>query len=80
MGRHLALVKPKAVLLAGEQSCKILLGIGRSEARGGLRALNHDGGTVPVMVTPHPRSLRQHPAAKAEAWAAMRTLVGVLAQ
>lgn len=78
MRHHIALVRPRAVMLMGEESCRALLGLNRAEARGRLRPLNHAGGIVPAMVTPHPRTLRQHPAAKADAWREMRRLIGEL--
>lgn len=76
MRRHIALARPKAVMLLGDETCRALLGIERGQARGGLRQLNHDGGTVPAIAIVHPRFLRQHPAAKADAWADMRRLIG----
>jgi DNA polymerase len=79
MRHHIALARPRAVMLMGEETCRALLGQSRVEARGDLRALNHDGGTVPAVIIPHPRSLRLHPAAKADAWREMRRLTGVLA-
>ncbi|HEY0271070.1 MAG TPA: uracil-DNA glycosylase family protein, partial [Sphingomonas sp.] len=78
MRHHVALVRPRVVLLMGEDTCRALLGLGRAEASGGLRPLNHDGGMIPAMAIPHPRTLRQHPAAKADAWRGMRRLTGEL--
>lgn len=79
MRRHVALVKPKAVLIFGDEAAKLLLGE-PCAARPALRTFNHDGGTVAAAATFHPRTLRRTPAAKAAAWAALRPLIGVLAQ
>ncbi len=80
MRHHMTLARPRALMLMGEETCRVLLGMSRAEARGDLRPLNHGGGMVPAMVIPHPRTLRQHPAAKADAWREMRRLIGVLAR
>ena len=79
MRHHISLVRPRALMLMGGAACRALSGLGRAEARGDLRPVNHDGGTVPAVIIPHPRALRQHPAAKADAWREMRRLAGVLA-
>ena len=79
MRRHVALVNPRAVLIFGDEAAKLLLGE-PCAARPALRTFNHDGGIVAAAATFHPRTLRRTPAAKAVAWAAMRPLIGVLAQ
>ena len=79
MRHHISLARPRALMLMGEETCRTLLGLGRAEVRGDLRSVNHDGGIVPAVIIPHPRTLRQHPAAKADAWREMRRLAGVLA-
>jgi uracil-DNA glycosylase len=79
MRRHIALVRPRAVILFGDETCRALLGVERGQARGSLRSLNHDGGIVPAIATVHPRHMRKHPVCKAEAWADIRLLIGELA-
>jgi uracil-DNA glycosylase family 4 len=79
MRRHIALIRPRAVMLFGDETCRALLGMERGQARGGLRSLNHDGGTVPAIAIVHPRHMLKHPVCKAEAWADMRLLIGEFA-
>lgn len=76
MRAHLALARPHALLLLGDETCRALLG----DAGTGLRSLNHDGGTVAAIATIHPRQLVRRPPLKAEAWRAMRLLLGELAR
>jgi DNA polymerase len=80
MRRHLSLVAPKALMIFGDEPARWLIGPEALQNRGGLRHVNHDGGTVPAIATFHPRHLRRMPALKASAWADMRLLLGVLAQ
>jgi uracil-DNA glycosylase family 4 len=75
MRTHLAFVRPKALLVLGDEAGRAL-----GLERGVLQNLNHDGGTVAAIAIVHPRILRRTPACKAEAWAAMRQLIGVLAR
>ncbi len=75
MRAHLAFVRPKALLVLGDEAARAM-----GLERGVLRNLNHDGGTVAAIAIVHPRILRRTPACKAEAWAAMRQLIGVLAR
>lgn len=75
MRAHLALVRPTALLVLGDEAARAL-----GLERGVLQNLNHDGGTVAAIAIVHPRILRRTPACKAEAWAAMRKLIGVLAR
>jgi uracil-DNA glycosylase family 4 len=79
MRHHVALVRPRAIMLMGEETSRALLGMNRAEARGALRPVNHDGGTVSAIAVPHPRTLRQQPGLKADAWREMRRLIGVFA-
>ncbi|PXA85871.1 uracil-DNA glycosylase [Nostoc sp. 3335mG] len=79
MRRHVSLAAPKALILFGDEPARWLIGPDALQKRGGLREVNHDGGTVPAIATFHPRHLRRMPALKASAWADMRLLLGVLA-
>ena len=80
MRRHIALAAPRAVLLLGDGACAALLGEPVARARGGLRELNHDGGTVAAVATFHPRLLLESPARKAETWRDLRLLLEELAR
>jgi DNA polymerase len=80
MRRHVALARPKALILFGDEAACILLGPDALAKRGGLRFLNHDGGDIPAIAITHPRTLRRAPAAKAAAWRDMRLLIGELAR
>jgi DNA polymerase len=79
MRRHISLAAPKALILFGDEPAKWLIGPQALQTRGGLRSVNHDGGTVPAIATFHPRHLRRMPALKANAWSDMRLILGVLA-
>ncbi len=80
MRRHIARAAPRAVLLLGDGACAALLGEPVARARGGLRTLNHHGGTVAAVATFHPRLLLESPARKAEAWRDLRLLLEELAR
>jgi DNA polymerase len=80
MRRHIALAAPRALMIFGDEAACRLIGPEALQNRGGLRAVNHDGGTVPAIATFHPRHLRRMPALKAGAWADMRLLLGVFGQ
>ena len=75
MRHHIALVGPRRVLILGDTTSRALPTMSREGATGHLRTLNHDGGTVDAIATFHPRFLLGQPAAKAQAWAALRTLI-----
>jgi uracil-DNA glycosylase len=67
--RHqIGLVKPKSVILLGSSACNALLGEELMKARAELRNINHDGSTMAVLTTFHPRTLIARPAMKAQAW------------
>jgi DNA polymerase len=80
MRRHISLAAPQALMIFGDEPARWLIGPDALQNRGGLRAVNHDGGTVPAIATFHPRHLRRMPVLKASAWADMRLLLGVLGQ
>jgi len=79
MRHHIALKKPDALMLFGDEPARWLIGEDALVTRGGLRSVKHDGGTAAAIATFHPRHLRRMPALKAAAWADMRLLLGVLA-
>jgi uracil-DNA glycosylase len=80
MRRHISLAAPKALMIFGDEPARWLIGPDALQNRGGLRPVNHDGGTVTAIATFHPRHLRRMPALKASAWADMRLMLGVLGQ
>jgi DNA polymerase len=75
---HIALVRPRAVLMLGDATIRALTGTGLAQARGSIHHINLDGGTVPAIATFHPRFLLQQPARKADAWADLRMLMEIL--
>jgi uracil-DNA glycosylase len=70
--RHIALVRPKAVMLSGGTATSALLrrAEGIMRLRGRWFDLEADGleGTVPAIATYHPSFLLRSPARKGEAW------------
>lgn len=77
--RHqLALTKPKRVLALGNAASRALTGMDVADARGSLRIVNYDGGTIEVVASYHPRFLLERPAAKADAWKDLKMLIGGL--
>ncbi|HYF06715.1 MAG TPA: uracil-DNA glycosylase [Acetobacteraceae bacterium] len=69
--RHLALARPRHVVLLGGASAKALLGAreGITRLRGRWHGLDLAGlGTVPALATLHPAYLLRTPLAKREAW------------
>lgn len=84
---HVALVRPRALLLLGDAASRAVLTMDVREARGRLHELNHDAGqageqpagaSTSVSVSRHPRFLLDRPAYKAESWADLRLLKRVL--
>lgn len=62
--RHVALARPKRLLLFGETPCRALLGKGLADARGHIHSV--DG--VRTVATFEPRFLMRRPSYKALAW------------
>ena len=73
---HIALVRPKRILALGNAASRAVTGLDVADARASLRAINHDGGTVQVVASFHPRFLLERPAAKADAWKDLKMLIG----
>ncbi|MFN2259266.1 MAG: uracil-DNA glycosylase family protein [Parasphingopyxis sp.] len=73
--RHIALAAPKLLLLMGEATSRALCGSNLAEARGEIRNVNHDRGTVPAIATFHPRFLLRQPGLKAESWKDLQLLL-----
>lgn len=69
--RHIALVRPRHVVLLGGTSAKALLRVkeGITRLRGKWHSITVDGlGEVPALATLHPSYLLRTPAAKRDAW------------
>lgn len=72
---HVALARPRRLLLLGDRTGRALLPANDAGGAQGLRIFNHDGGTVPAVATFHPRLLLTQPAAKAECWRSLQCLI-----
>ncbi|ALR21077.1 uracil-DNA glycosylase family protein [Sphingobium baderi] len=75
MRAHVALAAPERLLLLGDRTARALLPPDASDSANSLRFFNHDGGTLPAIATFHPRLLLGQPAAKAECWRALQSLI-----
>ena len=74
--RHIALAKPRFILLAGGISTQALLKSpqGIMALRGRWSEISVDGHTVPALPTYHPAFLLRRPQEKAKAWADLLSL------
>ncbi len=72
---HVALVRPKRLLVLGDATARALFGAHLAEARGRLHFVNHDAGKVRAVATYHPRFLLEKPGCKAESWRDLRLLM-----
>jgi DNA polymerase len=72
---HVHLAAPRRLLLLGDRTARALLPTDGADRSAGLRPFSHDGGTVPAIATFHPRLLLSQPAAKAECWRALQSLI-----
>lgn len=72
---HVALVAPARLLLLGDRTSRAFQTADAESGGEGLRNINHEGSIVPVVATFHPRLLLAQPAAKAECWRAMQSLI-----
>ncbi len=73
MKTHIALARPERLLILGDRTIRALLP--PNVTGNSLQFFNHDGGTVPVVATFHPRLLLGQPAAKAECWHVLQSLI-----
>ena len=69
--RHVALARPKRLLLLGDAPARALTGKSLIEARGHIHKIEG----VRTVATFHPRFLLQHPAQKAQAWSDLLLLM-----
>lgn len=75
---HVALAKPRALLLMGEQPSRTFLNLGFVEARGRVHDVQLPGGAISAVATFHPRTLLQHPQQKRRAWEDLQLLMKLL--
>lgn len=71
MRTHVMLAAPKRLLLLGDRTIRALMPA--AEESSGI--FNHDGGNLPLFATFHPRLLLGQPAAKAECWRVLQSLI-----
>lgn len=77
--QHVRLSAPKTLLLMGDPAVKAMTGMNLAQARGKIHQIDLGEQTMPAIATFHPRFLLQQPACKADAWADLRRLHGLLA-
>jgi DNA polymerase len=75
MRTHVHLARPRRLLLLGDRTIRALLPTDGQASTNSLRNFNHDGGILPAVATFHPRLLLSQPAAKAECWRALQSLI-----
>lgn len=73
---HIGLAAPRMVLALGDAASRAATGLGLSDARGGIRTVNHLSASIAVVATHHPRFLLDRPAMKAGSWADLQLLQG----
>ena len=76
---HVALAKPRALLLMGDQPSRAFLGQGFVEARGRVHDVALPGGATTAVASFHPRTLLQHPEQKKRAWEDLQLLMKIFA-
>lgn len=72
---HVALVRPRALLLFGDAASRALLGQSVIQARGRWHDLDLPGGAVRTIATIRPAELEQQPALKKTAWGDLQMLM-----
>lgn len=73
--RHIALIQPKVIVLAGGTPLQALTGLsGIMKQRGQWQTITVDEMSIPVLPLYHPAFLLRQPALKAEAWQDLLTL------
>ena len=77
--QHVALVRPRVLLLLGDAAAAAILGMNLAEARGRIHEIEHRGASVAAIASFHPRYLLREQGAKAQAWQDLRLLLGRLA-
>ncbi|QJU59728.1 uracil-DNA glycosylase [Sphingomonas sp. AP4-R1] len=77
MRHHIALVRPKRLLLLGDAPTRALLGFGCVEARGRTHEIAGPTGAIPAVASFHPRLLIQTPDRKKAAWADLQLFMAL---
>ncbi|MGJ8537314.1 MAG: uracil-DNA glycosylase family protein [Parasphingopyxis sp.] len=72
---HVALAQPERLLVMGDAPSRVFCGASLNESRGSQHNFNHDGGTVSVTATFHPRFLLQQPRLKAQSWKDLQMMI-----
>lgn len=75
---HVALARPRALLLMGEAPSRAFLNLGFVEARGRVHDVQLAGGATRAVATFHPRTLLQHPQQKRRAWEDLQLLMKLI--
>ena len=81
MRTQVTLAAPRRLLVLGDRTVRTLFPdrdgrpVQDRDGREGLHYLNQDGGTVSAFATFHPRLLLGQPAAKAECWRTLQSLI-----
>lgn len=75
MRTHIHLARPHRLLLLGDRTIRALMSTDGAQTGNSLQEFKHDGGIVPAVSTFHPRLLIGQPAAKAECWRALQSLI-----
>ena len=75
---HVALARPRALLLMGDQPSRAFLRQGFVEARGRAHDVALPGGATAAIASFHPRTLLQHPEQKRRSWEDLQLLVKTL--
>lgn len=75
MRTHVMLARPRRLLLLGDRTTRALMPTNGAFPANSLRDFNHEGGIVPAIATFHPRLLLTQPAAKAECWRVLQSLI-----
>lgn len=73
---HVALVRPKRLLVMGDAANRALLGTNAAMSGPKLHVVKHDFGQTEAVATFHPRFLLDNPARKARAWRDLQMLIG----
>ena len=74
---HIALVRPARLLLLGEAPVRALTGEGLATARGRVIEVTYPGGPVRAVASFHPRTVRDQPSYRAEAWADLQRFMAL---
>lgn len=73
--RHVALAKPRHLLTMGDAPSRVFCEASLKESRGKQHIFNHDGDTVSVTATFHPRFLLRQSRFKAQSWDDLQMLI-----